>query len=81
MNAPCLKSVRTREQTIELALEALSWAMCEESLPRKLRRDIALVHADLHACRSAETVARMERDMGLRDDETVAQMEREAGLR
>lgn len=31
----------------------------------------------LHACRSAETVARMERE---RDHATVARMEREAGL-
>jgi hypothetical protein len=66
MNAPKLHAVRTREQSIELALDALMWAMCEESLPRKLRREIALVHADLQKYRSPETVARLERRQGLR---------------
>lgn len=65
MNAPKFQLVRTREQTIELALEAMSWVMCEESIPREVRREVAMAHASLHALRSSQTVARMERDMGI----------------
>ena len=65
MNAPKLALVRTREQTIELALEAMSWVMCEESIPREVRREVAMAHASLHACRSQQTVSRMEADQGI----------------
>lgn len=70
MTRPSLRIVHgthTHAQTVELALQALSWAMCDEQLPRDLRRDIALVHARLHACRPSETVQRMERDRGIGD--------------
>lgn len=66
MNAPKLHVVHTREQTIELALEAMMWAVCEESLPREVRHEIAQAHASLHACRSPQTVHRMEQKRGLR---------------
>lgn len=65
MNATKLHVVRSREQTIELALEAMMWAMCEESIPREVRREIAVAHASLHACRAPETVRRMELKQGL----------------
>lgn len=66
MNALHPRPVRSRAQVIELALEAMSWVICEESLPRDVRREVALAHAHLHACRSPETVRRMERAKGLR---------------
>lgn len=60
--APCRG---TREETIELALQAMTWVISEESIPRDVRREIALAHAHLHACRSTDTVARVEREQRL----------------
>ncbi|HET9817710.1 MAG TPA: hypothetical protein VFP92_00915 [Rhodanobacteraceae bacterium] len=66
MNKPALHLVRTRERTIELALEAMQWAMSDRSIPQPVRYSIAKAHTALHACRSPETVARLEREQGLR---------------
>lgn len=66
MSAPNLKLVRTREQTIEEALQALINVMKDKSIPHKVRYRCAQVHTDLHACRSVETVRRMEQEQGLR---------------
>lgn len=66
MNVPHLRAVRTREQTIELALEAMKWVMCERSIPQPVRYKVSQAHTALHACRSPETVAQMEREQGLR---------------
>ena len=66
MNAPKLELVRTREQTIEECLTALQHVMSDKTIPYPVRRSCAVAHADLHACRSPQTVARMERERGLR---------------
>lgn len=66
MNAPKFQLVRTREQTIEEALTALQRVMSDKSIPYPVRRSCAVAHTDLHACRSPETVRRMEREQGLR---------------
>ena len=66
MNAPNLKLVRTREQTIEEALQALTNVMADTSIDAGARRACAIAHGELHACRSPETVRRMEREHGLR---------------
>lgn len=63
---PPLRSVRTREREIELALEAMVWVMQDRTIPGDVRRKVAKAHTALHACRSPETVARMERERGLR---------------
>lgn len=66
MNAPRLHAVRTREQEIELALEAMGWVMSNREIPYEVRRKVASAHSALHRCRSPETVARMEREQELR---------------
>jgi len=66
MNAPKLQLVRTREQTIEEALQALTNVIADTSIDAAARRACAIAHGELHACRSPETVKRLERDMGLR---------------
>lgn len=66
MNTPKLALMRTREQTIEEALQALQHVMSDRSIPYPVRRSCAVAHTDLHACRSPETVRRLEREQGLR---------------
>jgi len=66
MNAPNLKLVRTREQTIEEALQALTNVIADKSIDLAARRQCAEAHKRLHACRSIQTVARLEREKGLR---------------
>jgi len=66
VNAPKLQLVRTREQTIEEALQALVHVMADRSIPYSTRKACANAHTELHGCRSPETVRRMERDMGLK---------------
>jgi hypothetical protein len=39
--------------------------MGDEMLPLHARQGLAVVHAEIHACRSPETVARMEREQGI----------------
>jgi hypothetical protein len=67
MNAPPnLRSIRTREQSIELALEAMVWVMGEKTIPQPVRFKVAQAHTALHACRDGRTVDRMERERGLK---------------
>jgi len=66
MRAPALTRTRTREQEIELALEAMCWVMADKTIPHAVRYQVAKAHTALHRCRSAETVARMEREQRLR---------------
>ena len=66
MNAPKLQLVRTREQTIEEALQALTNVIADTSIDAGARRACAIAHGELHACRSMQTVARMEREQNLR---------------
>lgn len=65
MNAPRLQLVRSREQVIEDCLSALIAVIGDTSFPLHVREDAAKAHASLHACRSPQTVRRMERDMGI----------------
>jgi len=62
MNAPKLQLVRTREQTIEEALQALVPVMADQTISRAARDAAAALQRELHACRSPETVRRMERE-------------------
>lgn len=66
MNAPKLQLVRTREQTIEECLAALVSVMADDTISRAARNAAANLQRELHACRSPETVARLEREQGLR---------------
>lgn len=66
MNAPKLQLVRTREQTIEECLAALVPVMSDETITDSARHAAAVLQRELHACRSKQTVARMEREQGLR---------------
>jgi uncharacterized protein (UPF0147 family) len=61
-----MRSVRTREQSIELALEAMVWVMSDQSIPHAVRYQVAKAHTALHGCRSKETVRRMEQEQRLR---------------
>lgn len=66
MSGPVLNRVRTREQEIELALEAMVWVMADKTIPHAVRYQVAKAHTALHACRAKETVQRMEHEKGLR---------------
>lgn len=67
MNAPKLRLVsETREQRIERALHAMGDVVTDLDLPLPVRRAVWRGYAALHACRSPETVRRLERDKGLR---------------
>lgn len=66
MNAPVLRSIRTREQEIELALEAMVWVMGDRTIPYDVRHKVAQAHTALHGCRDPQTVTRLEREQGLR---------------
>jgi uncharacterized protein (UPF0147 family) len=66
VNAPNLHLVRTREQTIEEALRALTEVMKDTSIPSDVRDKCWEAYRPLHACRSPETVRRMEHEKGLR---------------
>lgn len=66
MNEPVLTRQRTREQEIELALEAMVWVMGDKSIPYTVRYQVAKAHTALHGCRANETVQRMEREQKLR---------------
>lgn len=66
MNAPKLQLVRTREQTIEDCLASLVLVMADTTISREARDAAVVLQRELHKCRSPETVARMEREMGVR---------------
>lgn len=67
MTAPKLRLVsETREQRIERALKVMGEVVIDLSLPLSTRKAVWRGYAALHACRSPETVRRMEKDMGLR---------------
>lgn len=66
MNAPNLKLVPTRAMRIDRALEALVAVIGDTTIPLNARQDAVKAHASLHVCRSTETVARLEREKGLR---------------
>lgn len=61
-----LQAVRTTADTIEEALTALMHVMSDKAIPYQVRRACAVAHTELHACRSSETVRRLEREQGLR---------------
>lgn len=65
MSAPKLRSVRTREQTIEDCLAALVPVMADLSISRPARDAAATLQRELIACRSPQTVRRMEQERGL----------------
>jgi uncharacterized protein (UPF0147 family) len=50
------------DSRIERALHMLTDLMADQALPADWRKTLAPVHADLHARRSPERVARMERE-------------------
>ena len=66
MSVPKLQVVRTREQTIEECLTALTNVMADTSIDLAAREKCAEAHKRLHACRSMQTVARLEQEQGLR---------------
>jgi uncharacterized protein (UPF0147 family) len=67
MTAPKLKLVsETREQRIERALRAMGDVVTDLSIPIPTRKAVWRGYAALHACRSPETVRRLERDKGMR---------------
>lgn len=66
MNAPKLALVRTREQTIEECLASLVPVMADKTISRQARDAAVVLQRELHKCRSPETVARLEREQGLR---------------
>lgn len=61
-----LERQRSREQEIELALEAMVWVMGDKTIPHAVRYQVAKAHTALHGCRDAGTVAEMEQKQGLR---------------
>jgi len=63
MNAPKLQLVRTREQTIEEALQALTSVMVDTSIDTNTRHACRVAWRSLHDCRSPATKARMEREI------------------
>lgn len=66
MNYPILTRTRTREQEIELALEAMVWVMADKTIPYAVRYQVAKAHTALHGCRAPQTVECMEREQRLR---------------
>lgn len=67
MTAPRLKLVsETREQRIERALHAMGDVVTDLSLPLHVRKAVWRGYAALHACRTPETVKRLEKEQGLR---------------
>lgn len=66
MKAPRLRLVsETREQRIERALLVMGEIVTDLSLPMPARKAVWRGYAALHACRSPEMVARMEKEQGL----------------
>ena len=63
---PPLRAESSPESHLERALCLLSGLRDDDMLPEAIRHELAQVHAHVHACRSPETVARMEREAGLR---------------
>lgn len=67
MNAPKLRVVHSRDEVLESALRALTIVVGDDvQFPADVRRKCDEARRALHACRSSETVARMEREKGLR---------------
>lgn len=66
MNKPSLRLVtQTPEQRIERALHVMGEVVTDLSLPMPVRKAVWNGYAALHACRSPETVRKMEQDMGI----------------
>jgi len=63
VNAPKLQLVRTREQTIEEAISALTNVIVDTSIDVDVRRACNAAWRKLHDCRSPETRKRMEREI------------------
>lgn len=57
---------RSLPRMLDRAMEAMSDVMADRRLPLNVRHVVCKAHAALHACRSPETVKRMESEMGLR---------------
>lgn len=60
-----LSEART-SQRIESALTAMTECIKDEAIPADVRKELVFAHKALHGCRSAETVAKLERERGLR---------------
>ena len=60
-----LSEART-SQRIESALSAMTECIKDEAIPADVRKELAFAHKALHGCRSAEMVAKLERERGLR---------------
>lgn len=67
MNEPIVRLhlVESTAMRVERCLRALTDCIGDTSIDAEVRRKLTEAHAELHACRSAETVARMERKMDL----------------
>lgn len=68
MTGPKMRSlhvVRETDETVERALAALTEVMKDKAIPYLTRVACAKAHTELHACRSPETVRRMEQERGL----------------
>lgn len=55
----------TREQRIERCLKAMGDVVTDLSIPMPTRKAVWRGYAALHACRSPETVRRLEQQQGL----------------
>lgn len=53
------------ERRLERYLRMLTECIADEAIPADVRKEVAFTHAALHRCRSAETVARLEREQGI----------------
>lgn len=66
MNVTKAETERTRQQTIELALEAMRWVMVNKSIPHAARYRVAQAHTALLGCSSTATVVGVEEQRGRR---------------
>lgn len=60
-----LHLVDSTAMRVERCLRAMTDCIADEAIPADVRKEIAATHAALHRCRTAQTVARMEREQGL----------------
>lgn len=60
-----LRLVESTAMRIESCLRAMSACIGDEAIPADVRKELAATHAVLHRCRSAATVAQMERAQGI----------------
>jgi hypothetical protein len=69
VNAPKLRLItQTPDQRIEALLTELGALVHDTTLPEPRRRRLWRAYCEIHACRSVETVRKMEQDMGIGPD-------------